>query len=164
MPRVYTQNHDGTHKVCKECRQRKSLSDFRQPTGKNYYESYCDKCRGIRYKNWYYNRSEAQKIRDRERKRAYTERSIEVLRDRTRLRRIREYEAFVEYVDVNTLYKRDDGVCGLCGLFVDPQNWHVDHITPLAKGGTHEYTNVQVSHPSCNHRKGARSNWNAWIN
>jgi 5-methylcytosine-specific restriction endonuclease McrA len=28
--------------------------------------------------------------------------------------------------------------------------FHVDHIMPLAKGGLHCYTNVQVAHPKCN--------------
>lgn len=49
--------------------------------------------------------------------------------------------------------ERDDGVCGICGDDVDPLNFHVDHIIPLARGGSHTYGNVQVAHPSCNCRK-----------
>jgi 5-methylcytosine-specific restriction endonuclease McrA len=29
----------------------------------------------------------------------------------------------------------------------------LDHIVPLARGGTHEPRNVQVSHARCNNRK-----------
>jgi 5-methylcytosine-specific restriction endonuclease McrA len=53
--------------------------------------------------------------------------------------------------------ERDDGVCGICGDDVDPMDFHVDHIVPLARGGPHIYANVQVAHPACNMRKGAAS-------
>lgn len=47
----------------------------------------------------------------------------------------------------------DDRVCGICGEDVDPFDFHVDHIIPLAEGGEHSYANVQVAHPSCNTSK-----------
>ena len=34
---------------------------------------------------------------------------------------------------------------------------HVDHIQPLAGGGTSERDNLQAVHSTCNLRKGARS-------
>jgi 5-methylcytosine-specific restriction endonuclease McrA len=51
---------------------------------------------------------------------------------------------------------RDAGLCGLCGDPVDPSRFHIDHVRPLACGGTHTYGNVQLAHPACNLRKGAR--------
>lgn len=47
----------------------------------------------------------------------------------------------------------DDGVCGICGLDVDPFNYSIDHIVPLARGGLHTLENLQVAHPRCNNRK-----------
>lgn len=54
------------------------------------------------------------------------------------------------------VFERDEGICGICNEVVDPDDWHLDHIVPLAKGGPHIYENVQVSHPSCNLHKSAK--------
>ena len=72
------------------------------------------------------------------------------------LRRARKSTTEVEFVDRNTIFARDEGRCGICGGLVDPCNWHLDHITPLACGGTHTADNVQVSHPTCNLVKGGQ--------
>lgn len=53
------------------------------------------------------------------------------------------------------VWERDGGICGICGDVVDGP-WHMDHVVPLSRGGPHTYANVQVSHPRCNMRKGAR--------
>jgi 5-methylcytosine-specific restriction endonuclease McrA len=70
-------------------------------------------------------------------------------------RRARKLNAFVEAVNRQAVFERDEGLCGICQEAVDPQNWHLDHIIPLSKGGEHSYANVQVTHPRCNQRKGA---------
>lgn len=46
------------------------------------------------------------------------------------------------------------GFCGICGEPVVPtEEWHIDHIIPLSRGGSDTYCNVQVSHPLCNWKK-----------
>jgi hypothetical protein len=65
-------------------------------------------------------------------------------------------EAYVESVSRSKVWKRDAGLCGICGEAANPQSWHLDHITPLSRGGLHCYANVQVSHPMCNMKKGAK--------
>lgn len=62
------------------------------------------------------------------------------------------------------VYKRDGGICRICGLPVviekkDGWKTHkdypsIDHIIPLSKGGTHTWDNVQLAHISCNSAKG----------
>jgi 5-methylcytosine-specific restriction endonuclease McrA len=37
---------------------------------------------------------------------------------------------------------------------MDRENFHVDHIVPICKGGEHTYANVQPAHPICNISKG----------
>lgn len=59
-------------------------------------------------------------------------------------------------VDRLVVYRRDRGVCHLCGLLADRRNFHMDHIIPVSKGGAHCYSNVAVSHPDCNRKKGNR--------
>ena len=55
------------------------------------------------------------------------------------------------------------GACGICSRPMDrdlrhpdPFSKSIDHIIPLALGGTHEAANLQWAHLICNIRKGAR--------
>lgn len=63
-------------------------------------------------------------------------------------------------VDLDALWTGD---CPLCALPIlpelvapDPMSRSLDHIIPLARGGTHEQSNLQWTHLRCNLRKGAR--------
>lgn len=71
-------------------------------------------------------------------------------------RRARLAGAFVEDVHPLVVLEAFDGTCGICGEDVDPLNFEVDHIVPLALGGEHSYANTQPAHGECNRRKGAR--------
>lgn len=51
--------------------------------------------------------------------------------------------------------KRDGYVCGICGGAVEPDDVHIDHVRPRARGGDHRLSNLQVAHSRCNIRKGA---------
>lgn len=75
-------------------------------------------------------------------------------------RRARLLEAFVEDVDLQLVWQRDEGVCQICNLRIDPDlKWPhkmsktLDHIVPLSKNGEHSYANVQLAHAVCNSRK-----------
>ncbi len=43
-------------------------------------------------------------------------------------------------------------ICGICGLLIEDK-FHIDHKTPLAKGGPHVVENLQLVHPLCNLKK-----------
>lgn len=67
----------------------------------------------------------------------------------------------MEVVNRQVAFLNDAGICqwqycSEASPFVDPANWHLDHIVPLSKGGEHSYANTQVTHPVCNQRKGSR--------
>ena len=52
------------------------------------------------------------------------------------------------------IYNRYKGRCGICGKFVPFDAFTVDHIIPLAKGGTNAMENLQCAHSWCNLVKG----------
>lgn len=70
-------------------------------------------------------------------------------------RRARQRSAYVAPVNRRAIYERDGGKCGICHKPVAFKDMHLDHIIPLARGGTHEPRNVQVAHKTCNLRKHA---------
>lgn len=61
------------------------------------------------------------------------------------------------------LAKRDGDTCGICGntvdlslTYPDLMRGSVDHILPVALGGPHDESNLQLSHLQCNLKKQAR--------
>ena len=54
------------------------------------------------------------------------------------------------------LLNKQKGKCGHCGmLFMDGDQWEVDHIIPTSKGGKDRYDNLQLLHDYCHHVKSA---------
>ena len=51
------------------------------------------------------------------------------------------------------LWDRQNGKCGICKKAMAFAGAHIDHIVPLAKGGTWAYNNLQLTHPKCNLHK-----------
>lgn len=48
------------------------------------------------------------------------------------------------------VYVKSEGHCGICGHFVPPSVFTIDHIVPLAKGGTNMLSNLQCACKECN--------------
>jgi 5-methylcytosine-specific restriction endonuclease McrA len=71
-------------------------------------------------------------------------------------RRARLLKAFVAHVSRDAIYVRDKGICQLCSTPVDRKSMTLDHIVPLALGGTHEPKNVRLAHKGCNSKRGIR--------
>lgn len=79
-------------------------------------------------------------------------------------RRARKQAAYIEDVDADYIYLRDSYKCQICGKRLamtktvpHPKAPTIDHIIPLAQGGTHERNNVQAAHFLCNSRKSDRA-------
>ena len=67
-------------------------------------------------------------------------------------------------ITLESLYRRDNGICHICGkpcnyedYTVDGDvfiagNWYpsIDHVVPVSKGGRHSWDNVKLAHRLCN--------------
>jgi 5-methylcytosine-specific restriction endonuclease McrA len=88
--------------------------------------------------------------------------AVQARADRQAVRRARKADLFVEDVSRLEVWNRDNGICRLCGLRADEQDWHLEHLTPLSRGGEHSYANAAVSHPTCNRSKGSKT-FDEWV-
>ena len=53
----------------------------------------------------------------------------------------------------NMIYNRTEGHCGICGRFIPLEEYTIDHIIPLSKGGTNDPENLQACCSFCNKAK-----------
>ena len=93
-------------------------------------------------------------------------------RDTRRLKRLKENGDIDPTVSLRALIERDKGVCYLCGNTVEENDFvirdgikcigktypTIDHVIPVAKGGTHTWVNIRLAHMGCNAQKGAKYN------
>jgi 5-methylcytosine-specific restriction endonuclease McrA len=61
---------------------------------------------------------------------------------------------------IRRLLNQQYHICPLCKRWLSygpdgGQAMHIDHIVPIAKGGTHEESNLQITHARCNMKKAA---------
>lgn len=53
-------------------------------------------------------------------------------------------------------YRKDMTLCHVCGEFMHFDETTLEHIIPLAKGGSDRYDNLALSHERCNQEKGSK--------
>lgn len=57
-------------------------------------------------------------------------------------------------VDIDDLLIHQNGKCAYC--FIKMRDYHIDHIMPVALGGSNDKENIQLLCPNCNLKKGAK--------
>lgn len=74
-------------------------------------------------------------------------------------------------ISLEKLIKRDKNICYLCGKECDSNDFvienrnfivgsehpSIDHVIPIAKGGTHTWDNIKLAHIKCNTKKSDKS-------
>lgn len=98
----------------------------------------------------------------------YRARNPEKCSEHSRNRRARKRNAEGSHTatDIARIFEHQRGLCANCHakLFKSgKQTFHVDHIVPLAKGGSNWPDNLQCLCPQCNNRKRAKDPI-AWAN
>ncbi len=110
--------------------------------------------RRVYRKTWRLKNRDAEKKRSAERDRL----NPESRRVRDRNRRARKKSAIGRHTagDIKNLFASQKGKCASCRVSISFDEKHVDHIMPLAKGGSNYLNNLQILCSSCNLRKSAK--------
>jgi 5-methylcytosine-specific restriction endonuclease McrA len=77
-----------------------------------------------------------------------------------RIARLKKAEGSYTPDDVARIYEQQKGCCAYCGKPVN-DNYHVDHVIPISRGGTNYPENLAIACPFCNDSKGSKllSEW-----
>lgn len=88
--------------------------------------------------------------------RAHPEKKRAIARKAAAVRRARQLIQ-AEVVDYEVILAEYGMACHICrGGIESRADLHMDHVIPLARGGTHTYDNIRPSHAVCNMSKGDR--------
>lgn len=129
-------------KQCRRCGQTKPISEFHrrklEKDGLHYNCKAC--CKVVQAKTFVQKRDKKSKVSRRQEYRAH----------------LLGAEVSEQRITLDTVYSHYNGVCAICGKYVQPSQASLDHIHPLSKGGTHTWNNIQLAHIKCNKQKGAK--------
>lgn len=89
-------------------------------------------------------------------RREYNRANRATLQENSLRRRARKVTTQVERVDLRAVAVRDASTCYLCGRVLTSKELSIDHVIPLARGGSHTEDNLRVACRSGNVRKGTR--------
>ena len=159
-------------KRCSKCQELKVENEFYKTTSKSGLTSSCKRCRCayaavylsenrkavMKVKSAYRLAHPRNPITNRARRKRYKQNHPEQIRAEKAIRRSRERGAFGRYSgkDVKRLFERQLGKCPGCRGNL-ALGYHIDHVIPLASGGSNLASNIQLLCPTCNIRKGAKN-------
>ena len=144
--------------ICKDCK-KATTAEWRK-SNPNYNVQYQ---RQYRIENVEMLREKRAKIAPKRREyvrrwRAENPESKELHRQREQIRRaIKQSTCIGEVPSLDHLLAKQGGMCGNCKCKGKKVRWEVDHIMPLALGGSHTADNLQVLCKPCNARKWAKT-------
>ena len=172
------QRIEANEKKCRECGECKPFSEFYRDSGRaDGHKNACKGCSRASVAAWraenpgkILEHSRAKRARrtqeQRERDRAVTaewkRNNPENVRDSVHRRRAMKAQTAVGPINLEALWRVCSGVCPDCGADIDRRaRWgtrafaSLDHVVPLACGGTHTQDNLRYVCLPCNLRKGA---------
>lgn len=163
---------------CKECeRIRLSSQEFKELRKRSYREALSKmtpeelhelreknnkKNRGCYAKNKEENARKKKEYFERNKERIYAynreyykkNRQYQTAANSRRRARKSQSESHHTHADIERIFLRQKKRCACCNCALD--KFHVDHIFPLALGGSNGVENIQILCPTCNMRKGGK--------
>jgi 5-methylcytosine-specific restriction endonuclease McrA len=87
-------------------------------------------------------------------KRAWSQANPDAVKSKTRNRRARKKAIGGTHTaeDIQDIHRLQKGKCAICRKKLG-EKYDVDHVVPIAKGGSNARSNLQLTHPLCNQRK-----------
>lgn len=157
---------DGTAK-CARCKRWKSITDFVRGHGGRPH-SYCKICTS----EWFHERrgtpldkrrpyrptglltAEDKKRNRQESGKVYRKKRADLIRlwNKLRIHRQRAAGKGPDRFDIDRMICDQDARCMYCGVMLY-KKYHIDHKTPISRGGTNDLENLQLLCPTCNLRK-----------
>lgn len=149
---------DSNPKTCSRCGETKDRSSFSvsraEPDGLCYW---CKSCKSASKKDW--------ASRNRKHLREYQSNYLAITDynkrwrrsnpdkrraiQRTRDERLRERRP----IDRESIRERDKSTCYLCGGRISDEDFSIDHVIPISRGGSSDPDNVRSTHKACNAKK-----------
>ena len=160
---------DGLNYVCKSCVLEKSRiyqkmnPEKRKETCKNYRDKNPDRCKES-YLKWREKEQakgwatrKAYELANQEQRKLWKKKWVQNNPEQIKIQKHRRRGAVGTFSkkDIDFLMKSQRGKCVVC-LASLLKGKHIDHITPIALGGTNNPTNLQLLCPKCNLNKGAK--------
>lgn len=128
---------------CSRCKEWKRVENFSQRKS-GLPDHVCRQCHADRKGHAY--RGPAIKLTPQEKKRRQYERSRVALVGRRALGKM------PHALEIGAMFCEQDARCVYCGQMLD--TYHIDHKTPVKRGGTNAEDNLHLTCPRCNLRKG----------
>lgn len=151
-------------RLCTKCLEVKPEPEFyrREEAGSPPFRSHCKSCMRAAGRAYFaQHKAQVQRwaVSNRSKVRGYKKKYGAIHPERLRMhmaaRRARIRNA-PEVLPVNPLEIaiRDNWRCHICGKKVTQKTWSMDHLIPLAHGGSHIPQNIALAHFLCNARRG----------
>jgi 5-methylcytosine-specific restriction endonuclease McrA len=167
-----TFNRETNAKKCAKCGEWKSVESFVKSNTPSGCHSYCKVCSST----WFHERrgtdladrkpyrpqlnlsKEERRIRRNEFAKKWRIANMPkvLMWNRLRMQRERSAGEMPHRHEVGRLMCMQDARCTYCRVLLSDQ-FHIDHKTPISRGGSNDIGNLQILCPTCNMKKGAKT-------
>lgn len=147
-----------TTKICSKCNQELNIDLFQKDkANKDGYKYICKECIKKYFVRYYENNKEKYQQYGREYSKEYIKTEKGKISNKNNSHKRRELTKDSDLTTDKLLeFKNNSKKCYWCGCNLKNVKYHIDHYTPLSKGGEHTLSNLVISCDKCNLKKNAK--------